>query len=251
MSDLIGKRILVTGASSGIGRHFAKMLADRGAHVIAAARRIDALESLAREAAAGPGRIIPVALDVTSTRSIGEALDAAEARVGPIEILVNNAGIAHSARATEIEADDFDRVFDTNVRGALFVAQGVGARMIANKIEGRIVNVASVAGIAVMPHLTVYGMSKAAVIHMTKCLAREWARYGINVSALCPGYLATDLNAEYRASEAGQKMMHSLPRRRPGLVEDLDAPLRLLIGGEEARLLNGTILTADDGFYVS
>lgn len=249
MTDLTAKTVLITGASSGIGHHFALTLSSHGATVIAAARRLDALEALAK-AATGAGRIIPVAMDVTATQSIEQALDEAEAKAGPIEILVNNAGIAHSARAVDIAEADYDRVFDTNVKGALFVARAVGKRMIERKIPGRIVNVASVGGLVVMPQLTVYGMSKAAVIFMTKCLAREWARYDINVTALCPGYLATELNADYRASEAGQKMMGSLPRRRPGEVGDLDASLALLIGGGESRLLNGTILTADDGFHL-
>lgn len=249
MTDLTAKTVLITGASSGIGHHFALTLSSQGATVIAAARRLDALEALAK-AATGAGRIIPVAMDVTVTQSIEQALDEAEAKAGPIEILVNNAGIAHSARAVDIAEADYDRVFDTNVKGALFVARAVGKRMIERKIPGRIVNVASVGGLVVMPQLTVYGMSKAAVIFMTKCLAREWARYDINVTALCPGYLATELNADYRAGEAGQKMMGSLPRRRPGEVGDLDASLALLIGGGESRLLNGTILTADDGFHL-
>jgi NAD(P)-dependent dehydrogenase (short-subunit alcohol dehydrogenase family) len=250
MSDFSGKNVLVTGASSGIGHHFAKLMAGHGANVVAAARRVDALDQLARDTK-GPGRIVPVAMDVTSNDSIHEALQAGEQAIGPIEILINNAGIAHSARATDITEGDYDRVFDTNVRGALFVAQAVGARMIELGIKGTVTNVASVAGMRVMPQLTVYGMSKAAIIFMTKCLAKEWARFDINVNALCPGYLATDLNAEYRASEAGQKMMASLPRKRPGEIRDLEAPLLLLIGGESSRLLNGTILTADDGFYVS
>jgi NAD(P)-dependent dehydrogenase (short-subunit alcohol dehydrogenase family) len=250
MSNVAGKTILITGASSGIGYHFAKILAVQGANVIAAARRTDALKNLAKEADYA-GRILPLALDVTATQSIEPTIDKAEALLGPIEILINNAGIAHSARATDIAEQDFDAVFNTNVRGALFMAQTVGARMIERKIAGRITNVASVAGLTVMPQLTVYGMSKAAVIFMTQCLAREWARFSINVNALCPGYLATKLNAEYRASEAGKKMMASLPRGRPGEIEDLEAALLLLIGGNESRLLNGTILTADDGFYVS
>jgi len=249
MSDLTGKSILITGASSGIGHHFARMLATRGATVVAAARRVEALKALA-EKAPGPGHIIPVAMDVTSTASIEQAINAADAQAGPIDILINNAGIAHSARAVDISEADFDRVFDTNVRGALFVAREVGKRMIERKVAGRIVNIASVGGIVVMPQLTVYGMSKAALIFMTKCLAREWARYDINVTALCPGYLSTELNAEYRASEAGQKMMGSLPRQRPGEAADLDAALMLLIGDTESRLLNGAILTADDGFHL-
>lgn len=251
MSDLAGRRILVTGASSGLGRHIAGMLAGEGAEVVAVARRIDALRELAASAEGLPGRIHPAQLDVSDVGGIETVLDAAEAEVGPIEALVNNAGVPFTGRATATAEADFDRVFDTNVKGAFFVATAVGRRMIDRKIEGRVLNVGSVAGLVTMPQLTAYCMSKAAVVHMTRCLAREWARYRINVNALCPGYVATELNADYLASEAGQRMEASLPRGRFGVPGDLDGAVRLLLAGEAGRLINGAVVAIDDGYAVS
>lgn len=249
--DVKGKAVLVTGASSGIGRHFARCLAADGAHVVAAARRTELLETLCNDVAATGGRITAVQMDVTSLDSIQKGVDAAEAAVGTIEILVNNAGIAHQARITEVTESDFDRVFSTNVKGAFFVAQECGARMIKAKIEGRIVNTASIAGLVTLPQLTAYGMSKAAVVQMTKSLAREWARFGINVNAICPGYIATELNSEFFAGEVGQKLVAGLPRRRIGNPSDLDGALRLLTSPNASRFITGAIITVDDGYTVS
>lgn len=250
-SDLKGKVALVTGASSGIGRHFARSLAAEGAHVVAAARRTALLDSLAREVSGTGGKLVPVEMDVGSVVSIRKGIDAAEKAMGPIEILVNNAGIAHQARAVDVTEEDFDRVFSTNVRGAFFVAQQCGARMIAAKVEGRIVNTASIAGLVTMPQLTAYGMSKAAVIQMTKALAREWARYGINVNAICPGYIATELNADFFNSEAGRKIVQGLPKRRIGEPSDLDGALLLLASPSASRFTTGAVLTVDDGYSIS
>lgn len=250
-SDLKGKVALVTGASSGIGRHFARRLAAEGAHVVAAARRAALLDSLAREASGMDGKLVPVEMDVGSLTSIRKGIDAAERALGPVEILVNNAGIAHQARVVDVTEEDFDRVFSTNVRGAFFVAQQCGVRMIAAKIEGRIVNTASIAGLVTMPQLTAYGMSKAAVIQMTKALAREWARYGINVNAICPGYIATELNADFFNSEAGHKIVQELPKRRIGEPSDLDGALFLLASPSASRFTTGAIITVDDGYSIS
>lgn len=248
MEGIAGKSVLVTGASSGIGRHFAAMLAQKGARVVAAARRLDALQGLAQE---GWGDITPVQMDVSSLDSVRAAVDAAEQAVGPIEILVNNAGVAHTSRATDITEADFAKVFDTNVKGSFFVAQAVGARMIERGVGGRIVNTASVAGMTPMPGLTLYCMSKAAVIQMTQCLAVEWARHGINVNALCPGYIETELNTDFLAGEAGKKVLASLPRRRAGIPSDLDSALLLLIAAEGSRLINGIVLPVDDGYLLA
>jgi NAD(P)-dependent dehydrogenase (short-subunit alcohol dehydrogenase family) len=247
---LSGKTVLVTGASSGLGRHFARTLAARGATVVAAARRLDALEMLASEHS-GAGRILPLRLDVADATSIDQAVDEAEALGGPIEVLVNNAGIAPVGRALDTSIEEFDAIFATNVRGAFFVAQAVARRMSAARIEGRIVNTASVAGLVSMPQLTAYGMSKAALIHMTRCLAVEWARFGISVNAICPGYVQTELNADFLASEAGQKVIASLPRRRAAQVEDLDAVLLMLVDGDGARCVTGTAIPVDDAYSLS
>lgn len=250
-SDLKSKVALVTGASSGIGRHFALRLAAEGAHVAAAARRVELLETLSHEAARAGGTLVPFQMDVSSVDSIRKGVDAAEKALGPIEVLVNNAGIAHQSRVTDVAEEDFDRVFATNVKGAFFVAQECGARMIEAKIEGRIVNTASIAGLVTMPQLAAYGMSKAAVVQMTKSLAREWARHGINVNAICPGYIATELNADFFSSETGQKLVAGLPKRRIGEASDLDGALLLLASGNASRFITGAIITADDGYSIS
>jgi NAD(P)-dependent dehydrogenase (short-subunit alcohol dehydrogenase family) len=250
MSWLAGKTVLVTGASSGLGRHFARTLAARGATVVAAARRLDALETLAGEYS-GAGQILPLRLDVTDAAGIGQVVDEAEALAGPIEVLVNNAGIAPVRRALDTSVAEFDAIFATNVRGAFFVAQAVARRMSAARIEGRIVNTASVAGMVSMPQLTAYGMSKAAIIHMTRCLAVEWARFGISVNAICPGYVQTELNADFLASEAGQKVVASLPRRRVAQAKDLDAVLLMLVDGDGARCVTGTAVPIDDAYSLS
>lgn len=247
MGALVGKTVLVTGASSGIGRHFARVLCERGVTVVAAARRVSALEELA-EAAGGHGRIVPLKLDVSEVDGIEAAIAEAERLAGPIDALVNNAGIAPVRRALDFGVEDFDAMFATNVRGSFFVAKAVARRMVAAGREGRIVNVASAAGLVVMPQMTPYGMTKAAVIHMTRCLAVEWARFGIAVNAICPGYVETELNAEFLGSEAGQKVVAALPRRRAAVAADLDAVLLMLIDGEAARCISGAAIPVDDAY---
>lgn len=249
--ELAGKTVLVTGASSGLGRHFALMLARKGARVAAAARRTSLLEDLAREADALGCTVVPVAMDVASVDAIKAGVAEVEASLGPIHILVNNAGIAVQAKALSTTEAEFDRVFSTNVRGAFFVAQVCGQRMIERGIAGRIVNIASVAGLVPMPQLGVYGMSKAAVVQMTRALAIEWARHGISVNAICPGYVATDLNAAFFGSEAGQKITAALPKRRIAQPHDLDGTLLLLASPEAGAVINGAIISVDDGYMHS
>ena len=246
-SDLAGRIILVTGASSGLGRSFVRFLASKGAKVAAAARRADLLEELAAESG---GSILPVTMDVCSVASIQAACTEVEQRLGPIEILINNAGIALQGKALDTVEADFDRVFSTNIKGAFFVAQTCARRMIELKIEGRIVNTASIAGQVSMPQLPVYGMSKAAVVHMTKVLASEWGRYGLSVNALAPGYVATELNTDFFASEAGMKVVQSLPKKRIGQAEDLHEALLLLVSPTAGRLMNGSVVVIDDGYSV-
>lgn len=249
-SNLGGRVALVTGASSGLGNHFARVLARDGARVAAAARRLDRLEALAAELAMEGANLLPVALDVTDTAAIHRALRTVEAAYGPVEILVNNAGIGHQARLGEVTPAEYDAVFATNVRGAFFVAQACAARMVAHGIAGRIVNVASIAGLRPVPQLAVYGMTKAAVIQMTRSMARELGRHGINVNALCPGYITTEINEAFFASDDGERMVNTLPRRRLGRPEDLDALLRLLTSAEASRIITGAVITADDGYTV-
>ncbi len=243
---LDGKNALVTGASSGLGRRFASVLAAAGARVAIAARRTDRLATLQAEIERAGGRAHTVALDVTDVAAVRAGVAAAAAALGPLDILVNNSGVSVTKRAGEMEEADYDFVMDTNAKGAFFVAQAAGRAMIAAGRPGRIINIASAAGLRVLGHLSVYCMSKAAVIHMTRALALEWGRYGINVNALCPGYIATEINRDYWDTDGGKKLIGMLPRRRVGQPEDLDG-LLLLLASEHSGFVNGAVIAADDG----
>jgi NAD(P)-dependent dehydrogenase (short-subunit alcohol dehydrogenase family) len=249
-----GKVALVTGASSGLGKRFAKVLAMAGAQVVLASRRIDLLKELRAEIEAEGGAAHVVALDVTDYASIKAAIAHAETEAGAIDILVNNAGVAASQRLVDVTPEDYAYVMDTNQRGAFFIAQEVAKRMIAHhkgdpKKQHRIINIASAAALRAIPELGVYGISKAAVVHMTKTMAVEWGRFGINVNAICPGYIGTEMNLEFFRSEQGGELLESLPRKRIGKPEDLDG-LLLLLAAEESHFINGAIVSADDGISV-
>lgn len=249
-----GRVAMVTGASSGLGTRFAKVLAKAGAQVVLASRRIERLKELRAEIEAEGGAAHVVFLDVTDLESIRSAVAHAETEVGAIDILVNNSGVSTSQPLSEVSPEEYDYIVDTNQRGAFFMAQEIAKRMLAryrgdpSKLH-RIINIASVAGLRAVPHIGVYGMSKAAIIHMTKVMAAEWGRYGINVNAICPGYIETELNAHYFETEQGKKLVNSLPRRRLGKPADLDG-LLLLLAGEESHFINGAVITADDGMHV-
>ena len=244
--DLTGRTALVTGASSGLGRRFATTLAGSGAQVALAARRVDRLTELADEIRSKGGKSAAFAMDVTEPTSIGAAVDAAEAELGPIDILVNNSGVSVQRRIVDVTPEDYAHVMNTNAFGAFFVAQAVARRMIERKASGRIVNVASAIANKVVRELSVYAMSKAAVVQMTKAQALEWARYGINVNAICPGYIRTEMNADFWETERGRKFVDTFPRQRVGEPEDLDGLLLLLCSGE-SRFLTGAAITIDDG----
>jgi len=246
-----GKIALITGASSGLGARFAKVLAKAEAQVVLASRRIERLKELRAEIEANGGAAHIVTLDVTDYASIKAAIAHAETEAGPIDILVNNSGVSTTQRLIDVTPEDYAFVMDTNQRGAFFVAQETARRMIARakgdpKKQHRIINIASAAGLRVLPQIGIYCMSKAAVVHMTKSMAVEWGRYGINVNAICPGYIRTEINAEYFGSEQGQTLINMLPRKRLGDPEDLDG-LLLLLASEESRFINGAVITADDG----
>ena len=253
--ELSGRVALVTGASSGLGWRFAEVLAQAGAAVVLSGRRMERLKELRARIEGQGGDAHVVELDVTDPASIKAAVAHAETEMGPIDILVNNAGVASQQKLLDVAQEDFDDVFDTNVRGAFFVAQEVARRMIARSLGvtpgtwagGRIVNIASVAGLRVLPKIGVYAMSKAAVIHMTRAMALEWGKYGINTNAICPGYIDTEINHHHWQTEAGQRLIQMLPRKRLGKPEDLDALLVMLVSGQ-SELVNGAVLTADDGF---
>ena len=252
--DLSGRVAFVTGASSGLGTQFARVLARAGAGVVLAARRVERLKTLRAEIEAEGGDAHFVTLDVTDPPSIRAAVAHAETEMGAIDILVNNSGVALTQRLVDVAPDDYDHVMDTNTRGAFFVAQEVAKRMIARSkgeapgtfTGGRIVNVASMAGLGVAPGIGVYAMSKAAVVHMTRAMALEWGRFGINVNALCPGYIDTEINHQVWQTEARQRMVQGFPRKRVGTPADLDVVLMMLCANE-SRFVNGAVISANDG----
>jgi len=255
--DLSGRVALVTGASSGLGTQFAKTLANAGAAVVLAGRRIERLKTLRAEIEAGGGDAHVVKLDVTDHDSIKAAIAHAETEMGTLDILVNNSGVSTTQKLTDVTPEDYDYVLDTNTRGAFFVAQEVAKRMLARAkgaapgtfTGGRIVNIASMAGLKVIGQLGVYAMSKAAVVHMTRAMALEWGRYGINVNAICPGYIDTEINHHHWKTEQGRKLIDMMPRKRVGQPQDLDAVLMMLCANE-SHFVNGAIVQADDGFAV-
>jgi hypothetical protein len=255
--DLSGRVALVTGASGGLGAQFARALSQAGAGVVLAARRLERLKDLRAELEAEGGDAHVVELDVTDVDSVKSAIAHAETKMGTIDILVNNSGVSVTKKLVDMTPEDFDFVMNTNTRGAFFVAQEVGRRMIARSrgaapgtfTGGRIVNVASMAGLRVLGHIGVYAMSKAAVVHMTRAMALEWGRFGINVNALCPGYIDTEINHHHWQTEAGQKLVQMLPRKRVGQPQDLDAVLMMLCANQ-SHFVNGAVIAADDGFGV-
>lgn len=244
--DLTGQTALITGATSGFGARFAEVLSEAGARVVITGRRVERLEALREKIEAKGGKAVALRLDVTDLKSVRACVDAAEVQAGPIGILVNNAGMNVQASASALSEADYDLIMNTNVKGAFFVAQTVGLRMIEHKLRGRIVNIASIGAQKALSGLVAYSMSKAAVAMMTKGLAREWAKYHIAVNAMCPGFIETELNRDWFATEGGKKHIASFPRRRLGHEEDLDATL-LLLCSKHAGFITGSLFTLDDG----
>jgi len=253
--DLSGRVALVTGASGGLGAQFAKTLSRAGAAVVLASRRMDKLKDLRAFIEAEGGAAHVVELDVTDHASIKSAVAHAETEVGTIDILINNSGVSTTQRLQDVAEDDYDYIFNTNVKGAFFVAQEVGKRMLARArgtapggfAGARIINIASMAGLRVLPQIGVYCMSKAAVVQMTKAMAVEWGKYGINVNAICPGYIDTEINHHHWETEQGKKLVQMLPRKRIGKPEDLDA-LLVMLASPQSNFVNGAVIAADDGF---
>jgi NAD(P)-dependent dehydrogenase (short-subunit alcohol dehydrogenase family) len=244
--SLEGRIALVTGASSGLGRHFAKVLAAAGAKVAAAARRRDELSALAAEIEAAGGRAFAVGMDVKDRDSIKAAFDEVEAVLGTPEVIINNAGVAAQGWFADISEDDWRRVLDVNLDGVFRVGQEGARRMIAAGRSGSIVNIASVLGLGVLKSVAAYATSKAAVIQLTKVMALELARHGIRVNALAPGYVITDLNRDFLESDRGRQLVARIPLRRPAELAELDGPLLLLASGAGS-YMTGSVLVADGG----
>ncbi len=243
---LSGRVAIVTGASSGLGVRFAKCLAEHGAAVGLLARRRDRIEALAADIEQGGGKAFALPVDVTDTQSLGDAVERVERALGPVDVLVNNAGLSRDASILDKTEEQYDAVLDTNTKAPYFMAQAVARRMVAAERGGSIVNIGSVVAQRTLGKLSAYAMSKAAVDHMTRCMAREFARHQIRVNALHPGYIVTELNAPFFESEPGRKLVQKLPRRRVGAPEDLDGPL-LLLASEAGGFMTGSSLYVDDG----
>ncbi len=248
--SLQGQVAVVTGASGGLGAHFARLLASEGAAVALAARRLDKVEALAGELAGHGHRAMALRLDVADAATIGPALDEVEAALGPISILVNNAGVGGEGLALEVPLETFDETFAVNVRGTFIGAREAARRMLASGVaergDGRILNIASIASETVLPGLSLYCGSKAAVAMMTRGMAREWARRGIAVNALAPGYIDTGINSHWWPTEGGQKQLKGFPRRRLMKEGDLDAAFLMLVG-PAASAITGSLIVVDDG----
>jgi NAD(P)-dependent dehydrogenase (short-subunit alcohol dehydrogenase family) len=247
--DLTGKVAIVTGASSGLGRHFALTLAKAGAKVAVAARRTEKLNELAREIEAFDGRAVPVTLDVESADSVRAAVVAAETELGPIGILVNNAGMVSTAPLLETGAEDWDRVIAVDLRGAWLMAQEVARHMVRLGHGGSIVNVGSILGIRAVAQVPAYAAAKAALHQLTRAMAVELSRHDIRVNAIAPGYIETDLNRPFLQSPAGQALLKRNPQRRAGAPADLDGVL-LLLASDASAYMTGTVVPVDGGHTV-
>ena len=246
-----GRRALVTGASSGLGRRFALSLAQAGAEVVVAARRAEKLGGLVEEIRTLGGKCVAVSLDVTSAASIAACFSEIERMAGgPADIVVNNAGVTVTKPLLEHSEKDWDDVVDTNLKGGWMVAQEAARRLVAAKQGGSIVNIASILGERVAGGVAPYAISKAGLVQATKALALELARHDIRVNAVLPGYIVTDLNRDFLQSEAGEKLRSRIPTRRFGQLEHLDGPL-LLLASPAGRHMTGAVLAVDGGHLVS
>ena len=248
--SLAGRTALVTGASSGFGRRFAQVLAGAGAKVGLAARRIDVLRQLEAEIRADGGQAQAFAMDVTDRASVAGAVAETEAALGPVTVLVNNAGIPSGAFFTKTTEEEWRSVMSVNLDGVYRVGQEAARRMVANRTGGSIINIASLLGFGVIKGLSTYSTTKAAVISLTRSMALELARDRIRVNALAPGYFATEFNVEYLASEAGRRMMARVPMARAGAVEELDGPL-LLLASDAGAFMTGSVVTVDGGHLLA
>ncbi len=248
--DVSGKTALVTGASSGIGSHFSRLLHQYGASVVLAARREDRLASMVDTIRSEGGRAAMVRIDVTDAASVQHGFAQAVSEFGQIDIVVNNAGVADSSPALDMSEDAWDYVMDTNLKGAWLVAQQAGRVLSGNGSGGSIVNMCSILGRRVMGNVAHYAAAKAALEHLTHVLAYEWARYDVRVNAIAPGYIVTDMNRAYLESPSGQKALGKIPQQRFGEVSDLDGAL-MLLASNASSYMTGSTIVVDGGHLQS
>ncbi|MEL7030179.1 MAG: glucose 1-dehydrogenase [Pseudomonadota bacterium] len=249
-ADLSGKTALVTGASSGLGVHFAKTLAAAGARVAVAARRVERLQALCEEIASSGGNAIAVAMDVTDSNSVDAAFDDIADRLAAPDVIVNNSGISDRAFAIKLEEEEWDRVIDTNLKGAWMVSKAGANRLIADGRPGTIINIASILSFRVSATVPAYAASKAGLAQLTKAMSLELARHQIRVNAIAPGYVETEMNSDFFASEPGLAMIKRIPQRRLGTVEDLEGPL-LLLASDASQYMTGSVVVVDGGHLQS
>jgi NAD(P)-dependent dehydrogenase (short-subunit alcohol dehydrogenase family) len=247
---IAGQVALVTGASSGIGRHFAALLAAAGVKVALAARRVERLAELAREIAAAGGQSLPIACDVTRSDDVAAAVAAAENELGPLTLLVNNAGVVVSKPLFEHTEADWDHVIDTNLKGAWLMAREFAQHLVGLKRPGRIINISSVLGFRTIGRVPAYCAAKAGLTHLTHVLAMELARFGILVNALAPGYVETDFNRAFFQTEPGKALISRIPLKRLGQTEDLDGAL-LFLASPASAYVTGTVISVDGGHSVA
>lgn len=243
---LHSKVALVTGASSGLGRHFATVLAQAGAKVVLCARRQEPIEASCAEIIKAGGEAIAVPMDVTNSTSVATAFAEAERAFGVVTVVINNAGISVPNVLLNMKDDDWQNVIDTNLNGVMYVSREAGRRMVVKESAGSIVNIASITAQRAQQALTNYGAAKAGVVQFTKVAALEFARYKIRVNALCPGYFATDLTRDWLKTEEGLAMTKTIPQRRTGELDELNGPL-LLLASDAGSFMTGSTITIDGG----
>lgn len=248
--QLSGKTVLITGASNGLGKHFANCMGSAGASVVLASRRTSLLDDVTEELKANGISAMSLHMDVTNSDSITSAFNEARALSGGIDVLVNNAGISCTASILEQDEASWDAVLDTNLKGSFMVAREAARHMKADNRAGSIINIASIAGLRQAGHLAAYGASKAGLIHLTKSMALELARFRIRVNALAPGYILTDLNREFFARKSGDALVRRIPQRRLGKPSDLDGAL-LLLASDASSYMTGSVIAIDGGHLVS
>jgi len=248
--SLEGKVALVTGASSGLGKHFAKVLAAAGADIAVVARRKEKLDELVKELSDSGAKAFATAMDVTSAASVDEAISAIENELGTVTTLINNAGVADSRHCLKVDEESWDFVMNTNLKGAWRIAQAVAQRCVASNSPGSIINIASILALRVGFGESSYATSKAALVQLTKSMALELGTKGVRVNAICPGYFSTEMNDTFLASEAGQKMLNKGAFKRAGNLDELNGPI-LMLSSDAGSFMTGAAIPVDGGHLLS